>query len=142
MRFPSAVLYPDAISPSGVGYDIACGNKAVLVNLPGKELRANINALWTTWNTVSFGVGCRNNERVEHALFESHAGRRSLLRRSEMARQQLGTVGLKSLRVSSLTSKTAYGLAFTSVPADGATKSQPGSCRRLARKMAWTSSHA
>ena len=24
-----AVAYPDHISPSGVGYDIACGNKAV-----------------------------------------------------------------------------------------------------------------
>jgi len=39
------VAYKDAISPSGVGYDIACGNKAVLVNLPGKELRANIQRI-------------------------------------------------------------------------------------------------
>jgi tRNA-splicing ligase RtcB len=27
-----AVAYPEHISPSGVGYDIACGNKAVLTD--------------------------------------------------------------------------------------------------------------
>jgi tRNA-splicing ligase RtcB len=89
------VAYKDAISPSGVGYDIACGNKAVLVNLPGKELRANIQRIMDdVWNTVSFGVGCRNNERVEHALFESDAWKtQPAAPLKEMARQQLGTVG-------------------------------------------------
>ena len=28
------VAYEDSISPSGVGFDIACGNKAVLTDLP------------------------------------------------------------------------------------------------------------
>ena len=28
-----ALAYPDHISPSGVGYDIACGNKACRTNL-------------------------------------------------------------------------------------------------------------
>ena len=89
------VAYKDAISPSGVGYDIACGNKAVLVNLPGKELRANIQRIMDdVWNTVSFGVGRRNNERVEHALFESDAWKtQPAAPLKEMARQQLGTVG-------------------------------------------------
>jgi tRNA-splicing ligase RtcB (3'-phosphate/5'-hydroxy nucleic acid ligase) len=89
------VAYKDAISPSGVGYDIACGNKAVLVNLPGKELRANIQCIMDdVWNTVSFGVGRRNNERVEHALFESDAWKtQPAAPLKEMARQQLGTVG-------------------------------------------------
>ena len=36
------VAYRDAISPSGVGYDIACGNKAVRVDMPGERLRAGI----------------------------------------------------------------------------------------------------
>lgn len=31
--------YKDAISPPGVGYDIACGNKAVQVNMPDDKLR-------------------------------------------------------------------------------------------------------
>ena len=34
------VAYKDAISPSGVGYDIACGNKAVRVDMPAAELCA------------------------------------------------------------------------------------------------------
>jgi len=68
------VAYKNAISPSGVGYDIACGNKAVLVNMPGRELRANISRVMDdVWSTVSFGVGRRNNERVDHELFDDHA---------------------------------------------------------------------
>ena len=89
------VAYKDAISPSGVGYDIACGNKAVLVNMPGEDLRASIQRIMDdVWNTVSFGVGRRNNERVEHALFEDHAWKtQPAAPLKEMARQQLGTVG-------------------------------------------------
>jgi tRNA-splicing ligase RtcB len=89
------VAYKDAISPSGVGYDIACGNKAVLVDLPGHELRANIERIMDdVWNTVSFGVGRRNNERVEHALFEGDAWKTPpAAPLKEMAHQQLGTVG-------------------------------------------------
>ncbi len=89
------VAYKDAISPSGVGYDIACGNKAVRVDMPGSELRANIQHLMDdVWKTISFGVGRKNNERVDHPLFESSAWKvapASSLK--EMARQQLGTVG-------------------------------------------------
>ena len=33
-----AVAYPDHISPSGVGYDIACGNKAVRTNLRSGDI--------------------------------------------------------------------------------------------------------
>ena len=89
------VAYKDAISPSGVGYDIACGNKAVRVDVPGSELRANIQRIMDeVWSTISFGVGRKNNERVDHPLFESpgwKAQPASPLK--EMARQQLGTVG-------------------------------------------------
>ncbi len=89
------VAYKGAISPSGVGYDIACGNKAVRVDMPGEELRKNIQRIMDDiWSTVSFGVGRRNNERVDHPLFESdswEAGPVAPLK--EMARGQLGTVG-------------------------------------------------
>jgi tRNA-splicing ligase RtcB (3'-phosphate/5'-hydroxy nucleic acid ligase) len=89
------VAYKDAVSPSGVGYDIACGNKAVVVNMPGGELRANIARIMNdVWNTISFGVGCRNDERVDHPLFESDTWRsQPAAPLKEMARQQLGTVG-------------------------------------------------
>jgi tRNA-splicing ligase RtcB len=32
------VAYKDAISPSGVGFDIACGNKAVRLDMPSCAL--------------------------------------------------------------------------------------------------------
>jgi tRNA-splicing ligase RtcB len=89
------VAYKDAISPSGVGYDIACGNKAVRVDMPGSELRANIERVMDeVWSTISFGVGRKNNQRVDHPLFESPAWKaQAASPLKEMARQQLGTVG-------------------------------------------------
>src|SRR5450631_4051262 len=70
------VAYKDAISPSGVGFDIACGNKAVRLDMPGTELRARISTIMDdVWSTLSFGVGRRNAERVDHAIFDrNHAG--------------------------------------------------------------------
>src|SRR5499427_2214559 len=89
------VAYKDAISPSGVGLDIACGNKAVRVDMPGSELRANIERVMDeVWKTISFGVGRKNDQRVDHALFESSAWKaQAASPLKEMARQQLGTVG-------------------------------------------------
>lgn len=87
----------DAISPSGVGFDIACGNKAVRVDMPGEELRAKIDLIMDdVWSTLSFGVGRRNAERVEHPIFDrDHEGwdleaTRSLRQKAE---NQLGTIG-------------------------------------------------
>jgi len=89
------VAYKDAISPSGVGYDIACGNKAVRVDMPAAELRANIQRIMDdVWTTISFGVGRKNDQRVEHTLFESPGWKaQAASPLKEMARQQLGTVG-------------------------------------------------
>jgi tRNA-splicing ligase RtcB (3'-phosphate/5'-hydroxy nucleic acid ligase) len=36
------VAYKNAISPTGVGYDIGCGNKAVRLDMLGGELRGRI----------------------------------------------------------------------------------------------------
>lgn len=91
------VAYEDAISPSGVGYDIACGNKAVLTDAPAEEIRRNIRTIMDdVWRTISFGVGRNNNERVEHPLFDKdHPGWRTEPAKSlkRMAENQLGTVG-------------------------------------------------
>jgi tRNA-splicing ligase RtcB len=91
------VAYKGAISPSGVGFDIACGNKAVRVDMPGDELRAKIGLIMDeVWATLSFGVGRKNAERVEHSVFDrDHAGwdvqaARSLRQKAE---NQLGTIG-------------------------------------------------
>src|SRR5947209_9786605 len=89
------VAYKDAISPSGVGFDIACGNKAVRLDLPGSVLRESISKVMDeVWRTISFGIGRRNAERVDHPLFESAAWKcEAAAPLEEMARGQLGTVG-------------------------------------------------
>jgi len=89
------VAYEDAISPTGVGYDIGCGNKAVRVDMNGAELRARISTIMDdVWSTISFGIGCKNDERVDHALFDDDAWKlKAIAPLKEMARNQLGTVG-------------------------------------------------
>jgi tRNA-splicing ligase RtcB (3'-phosphate/5'-hydroxy nucleic acid ligase) len=91
------VAYKDAISPSGVGFDIACGNKAVLTDAPASEVRENIGRIMDdVWRTISFGIGRNNNERVEHSLFDKdHSGWKTepAKRLKQMAENQLGTVG-------------------------------------------------
>jgi tRNA-splicing ligase RtcB (3'-phosphate/5'-hydroxy nucleic acid ligase) len=92
------VAYRDSISPSGVGYDIACGNKAVLLDMPGEALRRDISAIMdSVWNTISFGVGRRNAEQVEHPMFErdGHPAWKTDAAKplKRMAQDQLGTVG-------------------------------------------------
>jgi len=93
------VAYKDAISPSGVGFDIACGNKAVrLEGIDATALRARICEIMDeVWSEISFGIGRKNYERVDHPLFErgSHPGWHIEAAKSlkEMAHSQLGTVG-------------------------------------------------
>jgi tRNA-splicing ligase RtcB len=89
------VAYKEAISPTGVGYDIGCGNKAVRVDMPAGELRKRIAAIMDdVWTTISFGVGRKNNDKVEHALFDDEAWKlKAVAPLKEMARNQLGTVG-------------------------------------------------
>jgi len=89
------VAYKNSISPSGVGFDIACGNKAVLLDMPGSALRADISRIMDdVFQTISFGIGRRNEERVDHPLFESPAWKcEAAAPMKQMAREQLGTVG-------------------------------------------------
>ena len=91
------VAYKDAISPTGVGYDIGCGNKAVRVDMTGTELRANIKTIMDdVWKTISFGVGRKNNEKVDHPLFDEWPGEWNLPATKPLkqkAADQLGTVG-------------------------------------------------
>lgn len=91
------VAYKASISPSGVGYDIACGNKAVRLDLPAQSVRDNIQHIMDeVWKTLSFGVGRTNNEGVEHALFDEdlpgwHTEACKPLKK--LAQDQLGTIG-------------------------------------------------
>lgn len=89
------VAYRDAISPSGVGYDIACGNKAVLTDADPQDVRANIKRIMDdVWRAISFGIGRKNNETVDHDLFDDEAWKLPALKPlKQLARDQLGTVG-------------------------------------------------
>jgi tRNA-splicing ligase RtcB len=92
----AVVAYEDSISPSGVGFDIACGNKAVLTDADASDVKANIATIMNDiWRTISFGVGRKNDdERVDHDLFDDPAWSIAACKPlKEMARQQLGTVG-------------------------------------------------
>jgi tRNA-splicing ligase RtcB len=89
-----AIAYENYISPSGVGYDIGCGNKAVKTNLKAADLNFR-DVMDEIFKRISFGVGRVNNEAVDHQVFDEIAGaafkpQRSLL---DLARTQLGTVG-------------------------------------------------
>lgn len=85
----------ELVSPSAVGYDIACGNKAVLTNATAKSVRSKIK--WhmdEVWKHISFGVGRNNNEDVDHELFDDETWKMTPVKTlKDMARNQLGTVG-------------------------------------------------
>src|SRR5690625_4471955 len=52
------VVYDGQISPSGVGYDIAWGNKAVKTNLLYADIKHQIATYMDTiYATIPFGVG-------------------------------------------------------------------------------------
>ncbi|MBS1705378.1 MAG: RtcB family protein [Armatimonadetes bacterium] len=95
MPIGGVAAYLEHVSPSGVGYDIACGNKAVLTDMPGRELRRKIHKIMDdVWDKISFGIGRKNKEEVDHELFDSVLWNTNLLsQKKEMAQGQLGTVG-------------------------------------------------
>jgi len=86
------------ISPTAVGFDIACGNKAVRLDIPGNEVRANITRIMDdVWNTLSFGVGRKNPERNDDSPFvtDTHEGWNTEAAKPlrHKANAQLGTIG-------------------------------------------------
>ncbi|NQZ78285.1 MAG: RtcB family protein [Ekhidna sp.] len=92
------VAYKDAISPSGVGYDIACGNKAVLLDVNADDIREDMNKIMDdVFSKISFGVGRSNAESVDHELFDLDSWDIVKSWQSkdlkQMAKAQLGTVG-------------------------------------------------
>lgn len=90
------VAYERAINVNGVGFDIACGNKAVRLDCSADAVKGNI---YRTMNEIqkhiSFGMGRRNNEKVDHELFDHNDWNELEILRNlkDKARDQLGTVG-------------------------------------------------
>jgi tRNA-splicing ligase RtcB len=90
------IAYDEHISVSGVGFDIACGNMAVKLDVPKAAIADRVGPLLEKIaSNVSFGLGRSNAEKVDHALFDSPLWQDAELvgHLKTMARDQLGTVG-------------------------------------------------
>src|SRR5258705_3257174 len=75
MPIGGVVGYRKYVSPSGVGYDIACGNLAVQTNLraadvPHAELTRVADEIQ---RRISFGIGRKNSEPVDDPVFDAIA---------------------------------------------------------------------
>lgn len=97
MPIGGVVGYRQFVSPSGVGYDIACGNMAVQTNVIASDIPADE---WPKLadeiqRRISFGVGRKNSEPIDSEVFDAIGSspvpqQRAML---DKARAQLGTVG-------------------------------------------------
>ena len=89
-----AVAYRDHVSPSGVGYDIGCGNKAVLTDLRTEDVDV-AGVMDEIVRRISFGMGRPATEPADHQVLDhireaAFTPQRQLY---DLAAQQLGTVG-------------------------------------------------
>src|SRR5436189_6277976 len=68
------VAYRNKISLSGVGFDIACGNLAILSDAKREEIAAQIDKIMDeVVRDISFGIGPKSKIGVEHELFDDPA---------------------------------------------------------------------
>jgi tRNA-splicing ligase RtcB (3'-phosphate/5'-hydroxy nucleic acid ligase) len=92
------IAYEGYISPSGVGFDIGCGNKAARTELTRSDLdaRGGVEQIMREiTRRISFGMGVPARERVDHPVLErirnaEFAPQRKM---AQLAASQLGTVG-------------------------------------------------
>lgn len=101
MPIGGVVGYRNMLSPSGVGYDIGCGNKAV--RTPLRVVDVDIAAMMDAiWRDVAFGMGRKNPQPVDHPVLDDPTWQKPLYQMRfgkqgktlfKLARDQLGTVG-------------------------------------------------
>ena len=92
------IAYEGYVSPSGVGYDIGCGNKAARTDLTRADLDTlgGVEPLMREITSrISFGMGVPAQERVDHPVLERirTADFAPLRKLAQLAESQLGTVG-------------------------------------------------
>ncbi len=88
------VAYRDKISLSGVGFDIACGNKACQTNIRAADIDRE-KVIDEVFRQIGFGVGRPNPRPLDHPVFDalSKADFRPQRNMMKLAMDQLGTVG-------------------------------------------------
>jgi tRNA-splicing ligase RtcB len=89
-----------SLAPSGVGYDIGCGNKAVQTNMTFAELNKKglAHVMDKIYSEISFGMGRTNQDKIPDKHLEvidkiadaEFKEQRGLV---QLAENQLGTVG-------------------------------------------------
>ena len=92
------IAYEGHVSPSGVGYDIGCGNKAARTDLVREDLEilGGVESIMGEITTrISFGMGVPAQERADHPVLDrirsaDFSPQRKL---AQLAESQLGTVG-------------------------------------------------
>lgn len=95
------IAYDGQVSPSGVGYDIGCGNKAVKTDLTYHDLKENLPSIMDEVSKqIAFGIGKTNRKKVDHELFDDPSwdvfkefGKHEHDQLKATAYNQLGTVG-------------------------------------------------
>jgi tRNA-splicing ligase RtcB len=96
MPVGGVVAYRDAIAPGGVGYDIACGVKAVRTDIRLSKIGRKLDRIADRIaRSVSFGIGRENPDPIDHPLFDDPAWdiMPAVATLKDLARAQLGTVG-------------------------------------------------
>ena len=92
------IAYEGYVSPSGVGYDIGCGNKAARTDLSRSDLDAlgGVDKLMgEITRRISFGMGVPATEKIDHPVLDQirNAEFRPQRKLAQTAANQLGTVG-------------------------------------------------
>lgn len=91
-----------SVSPTAVGYDIACGNLAARLDVDAAKVRGNIKTIMDRIaGAISFGIGRASGFEVEDPLFDSPLWDELPVFRQntkgkalkDLAQEQLGTVG-------------------------------------------------
>ncbi|MFC2093832.1 RtcB family protein, partial [Bacteroidota bacterium] len=88
------VAYREHISPSGVGFDIGCGNKAVMTDVMARDV--NVAKLMDEiTKQIGFGLGRPNPKPIEHPVLDKISTSDFTPQRKlfKLAQEQLGTVG-------------------------------------------------
>ncbi len=93
----------ELISPSAVGFDIACGNRASRLSISADDVRSRIKSIMDSIaENISFGLARSSGWKIEHRLFDDPRWNQlddlqQTCRRghklADTARMQLGTVG-------------------------------------------------
>lgn len=98
MPIGGVAAYDNQVPPAGAGFDIACGNKAVRLDVGFDDIKDWLDTLMDDiWRSLSFGIGRVNEDVVEDPLFDDPAWREVNVLQGQAlkqkARNQLGTIG-------------------------------------------------